>query len=150
MLVLQGKLRLHDIEDVEAWTGALIGQHSLNYHDHEDLHAYLIEQAWELAGQYRPGEARFSSWAGSILRKRIHDVDRARFRTRWVFHDRIYERPQPEFVPLDDRPDQPDPAQSVDVDLCGPAALIRLLRERSSGSAWEDGQVGEDTDVLAA
>jgi hypothetical protein len=105
--VLNSKLSLHGIDDVEAFTAG-IARHShfeLSYHDRQELHAYLITECWKLSLQYQPGIIRggFQLWAGTTLRRRLIDWERQRFgRTKWQFGDRTYERPRTEIVSLDD------------------------------------------------
>jgi hypothetical protein len=105
--VLNSKLALHGIDDVEAFTAGIV-QHShfeLSFHDRQELHAHLISECWRLSLVYRPGIIRggFSLWAGTTLRKRLIDWERQRFgRTKWQFSDRTYERPRTEIVSLDD------------------------------------------------
>lgn len=148
--MLSGNLSLHDIRDVEAFCAEIIGRFNLSHHEREDLLAYLVEECWILSRQHRPGPYSFASRASHILRRRVADLERQRFRTRWVFADRVYERPRPEFVPLDDRPELADHTQSVDASPYSDAFARRLLRERSSQPARGDRSVGAAKDEIAA
>lgn len=95
--MLNGKLQLHDVRDVEAFTHRLLPNNpSLDPHEREDLHAYLIAECWELSLRYQPGGITFSTWARTTLNLRIIDWKRKRYgRTTWAFHDRIITRPNP-------------------------------------------------------
>jgi hypothetical protein len=102
--LLGSRFALFDIEDVEGFTAAIANRSGfkLDAHEHEELHVYLIETAWELSRDFRPGGILFSSYAGTTLRLRCIDWHRSRFgRQRWAFRDRVYERPKVELVSLD-------------------------------------------------
>lgn len=98
--VLNGKLALYDVRDVEALAASIVqrAQPDLGFHDREDLVAELVETAWELSLGYQRGDTRFpprfSVYVTPILKRRVVDWQRRRFgRTRWQFKDRVYERP---------------------------------------------------------
>ncbi len=98
-------LALWNIDDAERFCWAIVGKagRELNYHDAEDLHAYLLAECWRLSLRYIPGGADFDGWASRILKLRVTDWERQRSgRTRWAFKDRTYERQRPQLVPLDD------------------------------------------------
>ena len=69
----------------------------------EDLHSWLVATAWQLSLEFEPGRSSvsFSTYATTILKRRITDWQRSKYRTKWQFKDRTYERPLPVFVPLD-------------------------------------------------
>lgn len=111
--LLNGRLVLHGV-DIEALCWKLISTSghvaNLRAHERDDLCVELVEVSWELSLVYRPGEAAFSSWLTTNLRRRIIDyVRRTRGRTRWkATHlisednpDGIYERKLPDLVSLD-------------------------------------------------
>jgi hypothetical protein len=126
----QEVLALHDIHDAEAFAGALARDHGrrrgLSYYEQEDLYAFAVSTLWELSTRYQPGGVSFSTWAGTTLRKRLVDHDRARLgRSVWRFGDgRVHERPRPRLVSLDElgdavAPGSSDPPASRDADLLG-------------------------------
>jgi hypothetical protein len=103
-VLLNGTFSLLDIRDVESFTGRIVERTSgrLSVEDREELHVYLIAECWELSTRFQPGRISFSSYAGTNLRLRVVDWQRQRFgRNRWVFKDRVYERPRVELVSLD-------------------------------------------------
>jgi hypothetical protein len=103
--VLAGKLSLFDIDDVFAFTAAIVNRNRLrlSYHDQADLEAFLASTCWELSLKYRPGGIPFSAFATRTLKLRIVDWQRAKFgRTKWQWSEGVtYERKRPEFVSLD-------------------------------------------------
>jgi hypothetical protein len=102
--LLNSTFTLHDIRDVESFTARIVERTGLrlSVDDREQLHVYLIEECWELSTRFQPSRISFSSYAGTNLRLRAVDWQRERFgRTRWVFKDRVYERPRVELVSLD-------------------------------------------------
>jgi hypothetical protein len=118
-------LKLHDVEDAERFVGAIVTRSGLvlSWSDREDLEQFLLVQAWELSLRYEAGGISFSSFAGTTLRLRLVDWQRQRNgRTRWVFRDRVYERPRATLVSLDEL-DEPlatgsgDPAADSSPDL---------------------------------
>lgn len=96
-------LSLHDVKDVDAWCSTFIERAGLelSYHDREDLLAYVVVATWELSEQYRPGAASFSTWAGGLIGRKIADWKRSRYRTKWQFKGRVYERPRPVVFSID-------------------------------------------------
>jgi DNA-directed RNA polymerase specialized sigma24 family protein len=102
--MLAGKLPLHDVRDVGALAARVVSTSrlKLNWHEREDLEAYLIATAWELSTRYEPGAVSFSTWATTTLKLRTIDWYRAcRGRTVWKFADTTHERARPELVSLD-------------------------------------------------
>src|SRR5690242_20591314 len=145
--MLQGKLTLHDIRDVEQFTGRIIQRAHLDLsaQDNEDLWAFLISTAWELSLLYERGDPQyppqFSTYATNILRLRVKDWQRRDGRrTKWQFASHTYERVLPSFTTLDDRPDEPDPGEPVDAQVGGLSDLIGLLGAR--GGALPRGEHG--------
>jgi hypothetical protein len=138
------RLELHDIDDTEAFVGAIVSRSGLDlsYHDREDLQQFLLGECWRLSLVYRRGDPhygpRFALYATGILRLRVVDWSRKRLgRTRWQFKDKTYERPRAELVSLD-ADDAGD--SGVEPALAGSgldrgerelADELRLLRERS-------------------
>jgi hypothetical protein len=143
--VLNGKLRLHDIEDTEARCIRIIQQSGLElgFHEREDLLAWLVETAWELSLKWDPParnkHKNFSGWATLILKRRVIDWDRAKYRTKWQFYDRTYERPRAVLVSLDagsDGEGRERPLhRSVPSGDPGADGFARLVRGRSSNRA---------------
>ena len=150
-MLLNGTFALAGIEDVEAFTGRIVERSGLRLStdDREQLHVYLIEECWELSLKRNPERGAFSVWVGYALRRRAVDWQRTRFgRTRWVFKDRIYERPRVELVSLD--------ADGGDSELDGPLRgrplaatadrapdLARALRGRSRAPDGYEREMGE-------
>jgi hypothetical protein len=100
-------LALHDVDDAERFVGAVVNRSGLelSWADREDLQQFLLTTAWEISLAYEPegSSVTFSSFCGTILRRRVVDWQRARHgRTVWKFKDRIYERPRIELVAFDD------------------------------------------------
>jgi hypothetical protein len=83
--VLNGRLALHDIHDVEAYCAHILqrARLTLTPQDHEDALAYLTEEAWILSRTYRPGTRSFSGYAGQRLPQRLTDWQRKRKDTRY-------------------------------------------------------------------
>jgi hypothetical protein len=102
--MLNGRLALWDISDVESFCAAVVPRswrNQLSQDDREQLLTWLIETAWELSVVYTPGGISFSTFAGNTLRRRIHDWLRNRDgRTVWKFKDRTHHRPRPTLVSL--------------------------------------------------
>jgi DNA-directed RNA polymerase specialized sigma24 family protein len=144
--MLNGKLALHDIHDVEQFCGRIIDQsrRQLSPQDNEDLTAYLIETCWELSLQFEPGGITFSTYATTTLRRRVVDWQRNRDgRTVWQFADRTHIREIPTFHPLDDRPDTFDTSQPMDTEVGGLSDLIGVLGTRGSSVPRRDNGVGK-------
>jgi hypothetical protein len=107
------RLELHDIDDTEAFVGAIVSRSGLDlsYHDREDLQQFLLGECWRLSLVYRRGDPhygpRFALYASGILRLRVVDWNRKRLgRTRWQRRNpdgslRIYERERTVIVSLD-------------------------------------------------
>jgi len=125
--MLNGRLALHDVDDVERFCRQLINRQrrgGYGGHDYEELLAWLIEAAWLLSERYDPSRgATFATFARGSLR--VANWEREHFgRTVWKFKDRTYIRPRPTFVPLDDGLDlaalEGDPAADTGLrDLLG-------------------------------
>ena len=115
-------LELHDVRDAErlaAWVIQRSGL-GLDREDREDLQQTLLLAVWQLSLQFDVAAGKpFGPFATTVLRRRLVDWQRQRFgRTRWQFKGSVYERPRPEFVPLDDsvrdRLDEADAKRSCD------------------------------------
>jgi DNA-directed RNA polymerase specialized sigma24 family protein len=132
-------LKLWDVDDASAFVWAIVrkGGRELDYHDAEDLHAYLLAECWRLSLRYVPGGVDFDGWAAKILRVRVVDWERQRSgRTRWQFADRTYERTRPTLVPLDDDSmGDAERAQSSDPETDCDSSLRRVLAGGSSTRA---------------
>jgi hypothetical protein len=149
--LLSSTFALHDVRDVESFTGRIVercGLH-LSHTDREELHVYLIETAWEISERWEPPASgkSFSGWALIILKRRVTDWQRSRYRTRWKFADRTYERPRPQLVPLDDpgldRLDAALARSRVDGDASGFAADMRALEARGRRPGRGDDYLGD-------
>jgi hypothetical protein len=150
-VLLNGTFSLLGIADVEAFTGRIVERSGLrlSVEDRDDLHVYLIEECWELSTRYQPSRISFSSYAGTNLRLRVVDWQRGRFgRTRWVFKDRVYERPQPVLVSLDaddtlrDRLDEALAARNGDPQADSTADLEWLLEDGDRHAARDIAEMG--------
>lgn len=143
---------MHDIRDVEAYGRRLIQRSrvpELNYHEYEELLSWIIAKAWELTDKYDAGKGSFSNFCG--VRIRVADWERERNgRTKWQFADRTYERPRPQFVPLDDRPEQADPSAEMDGSTHRLAAELRLYGAGDSAKPGRDEGLGTESDRVAA
>jgi hypothetical protein len=136
--LLSSTFALHDVRDVESFTGRIVERSGLqlSHTDREELHVYLIETCWEISERWQPpaNGKRFSGWALIILRRRVFDWQRSRYRTRWKFKDRTYERPQPKLVGLDDpgvdRLDTTLAGSRLDGDTTSFAVDMRTLEAR--------------------
>ena len=143
--MLTGKLTLHDVRDVEAFTGSIVEQSrlELDYHAREDLAAYLVATCWELSVGFEPGGISFSTYASKTLRRRVFDwVRRDRGRTRWHVRGTVYERPLPQFLSLDD-PDRNPLAGTVGAGAGDPAAD----RDPDLGGLFRAGDRGRTRDL---
>jgi hypothetical protein len=137
-------LVLWDVDDAARFCSAIVTRSglALSHHDREDLQQHLFIQIWELSLRYDSGDPkfppRFSVYATNLLRLRIVDWQRAKLgRSRWTFHDRVYERERPQLVSLDVNDAGDDGVESA---LAGSgldrgerelADELRLLRKRS-------------------
>jgi hypothetical protein len=150
--LLSSQFSLLDIRDVESFTGRIVERSGLrlSVEDRDDLHVYLIEECWELSTRFEPSGISFSSYAGTNLRLRVVDWQRRRFgRNRWVFKDRVYERPRVELVSLDadaelGRLDESLAASSMDSDALGFASDMRDLDRRSSRPGRRSDWLGDE------
>jgi hypothetical protein len=120
--LLQGQLRLHDVDDVEALAGKALDDaisgfggkrrpdngHYLSTPDREDAIAYLITTCWHLAARYNPDRGwSFSKYAYRTLRLRTVDWYRQRYGdSRW------HTQEQRQHLSLDN----PDPVHDTDAD----------------------------------
>jgi DNA-directed RNA polymerase specialized sigma24 family protein len=106
-------LALHDIDDAERFVGSIVGRSGLklSWDAREDLEQFLLTTAWEISLTFEPRRSSvgFSTYCGTILRRRTHDwVRQKNGRTKWQFRNpdgslRIHERePRPRLVPFDD------------------------------------------------
>jgi hypothetical protein len=150
-VLLNGTFSLLGIQDVEAFCGRIVERSGLrlSVEDREEFLVFLVEECWLLSTRFQHSRISFSSYAGTNLRLRAVDWQRQRFgRTRWVFKDRVYERPRVELVSLD--------ADGGDGELDGPVGgrplaatadrapdLARALHSRSRPPAGYDHEVGE-------
>jgi hypothetical protein len=105
--LLHARYSLHDIRDVEALCHEIVNRSDLDlsHHERESLVAYLISECWLLSQRYENGRGStkaFSGWATTNLRLRVTDWQRKEFgRTKWIFKDRVHERPRPVVHSLD-------------------------------------------------
>jgi hypothetical protein len=133
--VLNSRLELHDIRDVEAFCTSIIRRRRLNIpvHDEEDLLAYLVETAWELSTTFQRTTVSFSTYAGNTLRARLSDWQRTRYgRTRWTFSTHVYERKLPELVSTDTELGAALLDRTMDGPADSAAPLLRLLAQGDS------------------
>jgi len=151
-VLLNGKLSLRGIADVEAFTGRIVERSKL-YLDHSDreaLHAFLVAECWLLSTRYSPGRISFSTWAGATLRLRLVDWQRQRFgRTRWTFKDgREHVRERAQLVSLDaddslrDRLDESVAARSGDPAADSSTDLEWLLEGGDRKAARDIAEMG--------
>ena len=132
MTLLSRPFPLHDIDDTAAYCAPIVERYGadLEWHDREDLHAYLVETAWQLSLRHDASRGKFSAWLGWKLGQRAHDWRRQRFgRTRWKFSGHTYERERPRLV-------------SVDADHS-----LRDQLELALGSGAGDREADRDTDL---
>ena len=153
MTLLNGKLSLHGIDDVERFAGAIVQRSGLelSLHDGEELHAYLITECWRLSLRYDGSQgSRFSVWARHTLSLRLVDWQRARWgRTRWTFSGgHSHERARPRHVSLDDpehdRLGAALAGGSLDGDASGFAADMRGLAERGRRPSGREEWLGDE------
>lgn len=154
MRLLNGKLELLGIDDVEQFCGFVVQRSGLRLsaHDQEELTVWLIEECWRLSLRYQAGGITFSTWARHTLSRRVVDWQRSRYCTRWVFKGHVHERPRPQLVSLDaddeerDRVESSFAASSVDGDTSGFAADMRALGARARRPGGRYDPLGETTD----
>jgi len=151
--VLNGKLRLHDIDDVEAFSAYLINRQrrdGYNGYDYEELLTWFIESTWKLSLRYDP--ERGSSFRNFVASKlRVASWERERFgRTRWVFSSHVYERPRPTFVPIEDRPELADTGIPADSAAGGFSHVLGIQRARGRKGDRRNGRLGSHADDAAA
>jgi hypothetical protein len=91
--VLNGRLALNGIHDVEAFCAYIIQRSRLTLtpQDHEDALAYLIEETWILSQHHRPGAGTFTAHAATRLPQRLIDWQRKRKDTRYPSNTRYTE-----------------------------------------------------------
>lgn len=154
--MLNGKLALHDIQDVEAFTATILqrNRRTTATEDHEDIHAWLIETCWELSLIYRPDNAtvRFSTYARTTLTYRLTDYIRTRNgRTRWQFKDRTYERPRPTLISLDDPElEHAHQRRTMDPPERSDPSFVRALYSRTSRPPQDHHSHHQPLDAAAA
>lgn len=152
-MVLNGKLSLHDIEDVEAFCAYLINRQrrgGYTGHEYEELLTWFIESCWIHSVRFDPD--RGSSFKHFIASKlRVASWERVRFgRTRWAFSTHVYERPRPVFVPIEDRPELADPFSAVHASADSLSDVLGIQREGGGQGAEHDGGGCADQDAAAA
>jgi DNA-directed RNA polymerase specialized sigma24 family protein len=136
------ELRLHDVNDASGLCWRVVGESGLrlSWHEREDLHAWLLVAIWELSLRYDPERRRasFSTFATRGLRRSVVDWLRAtRGRTVWKFRGRVHERKLPEFIALDDRLVDFEPALQSDSSP-GRDALPSWIHHGRGGGAVSD------------
>jgi DNA-directed RNA polymerase specialized sigma24 family protein len=103
----QGRCVQGCIRDVERFAGAFLERKGIRLGDweYEDTLAFLVSEAWAASEKYDPeldANENLAAWVYTSLSQRYVDKKRARYRTRWVSGNSVYERPpEPEFVGLD-------------------------------------------------
>lgn len=147
-----GLLVLHDIRDCEAFVASITNRsrRTLDHHQRERLHQFLLIALWKLSLTYRRGDPRFpsnfSGYAGDILPQRIIDWERSPEeggRTRWQFADRTYERSRPVFSSLDDQQGEALELSTVDAERGGLTSVLGLDRTRDRAALRPADPVGE-------
>lgn len=158
--MLNGKLSLHDIDDVAAYCGNILNEkrhvleatfakagRQFNYQDAENYLAFLIERCWERS-QTGEWHSSFSGWVGAQLRS----YDTPQFlrdelgRTVWKFKTHTYERPRPVVVGLEDSELE---SAITDIEDVGVVDLVRALRTGHSKTARGDRLNGKGVDGRA-
>jgi DNA-directed RNA polymerase specialized sigma24 family protein len=151
-------LALHDVDDVAGFVGAIVSRSGLDlsWSDREDLEQTLQIVAWEISLKFEPGRTvTFSTFAGTILRRRVIDWQRARNgRTVWKFKTHTYIRERPQFVPFDDsardRLEQSQPEGAGDRTDSGDFGLPGLFEGGDRQPARDLALLGLETDRRAA
>jgi DNA-directed RNA polymerase specialized sigma24 family protein len=98
-------LALWDIDDTQRFVGAIVSRSGLelSWSDREDLEQTLQIVAWEISLKFKPGGVTFSTYASTILKRRVVDWQRSKLgRTKWQFRGRVHIRELPSIVPFDD------------------------------------------------
>ena len=159
-MVLGSRLALHDVDDVERLCRRVIRQSGLelNFHEEEDLLAYLVATTWELSLRFERGVIRkdFGCWATVTLKRRTTDWVRAkRGRTVWKFAGRTHTRERPTIISLDDDPERSGMAEALrarggDVALDSSPDLERLLALGDRQRARDYAALGLDPPRRAA
>jgi len=144
--VLHGKLSLHDIDDVEAFSAYLIDRQrrgGYTGHNYEDLLSWFIESTWELSLRYDPERgSSFRNFCASKLR--VASWERVHFgRTVWKFRTHVYERPRPTFVPYDNQLGLADPASTGGSAADSIQTVLGLQRTGGSKGDGSNTDVGE-------
>jgi DNA-directed RNA polymerase specialized sigma24 family protein len=154
--MLSGTFSLHGIEDVEAFCASFLQRSKLEPPPPwttEDFLADLVSYVWELSisGDYDPSRGSFSTFARTKLYgEAVNWIRRKKGRTKWQFKDRVHERRLPSFIALDDRPEQADPASTVDAGSDRLSDLSGLFGTRSSASARRARSLGQEETRQAA
>lgn len=158
MPMLNGRLTLHNVNDVESLCQSIINRDpasgELQPHEREDLLSYLVETCWELSLDYNPAKnpnghehpsGGFAGWAAHLLRRRLGEWRRTHiFRTHWKRWDGTYQR-----VPNHEPLDQPEgteralPGGSLDPAEYRTPDLLRALQRPARRPAWLDNSPGE-------
>ena len=151
MPLLNQRWSVHDVSDVEALLARALTRsryaNELRADERDDLVTYLFEFAWKLSQKFDPGRGSFATFLFSCSGRAIADYHRSRYRTKWVFRDRVYERPRPELVSLDDLIDRDLLGGSLGTGPGAPADgwspdLGRLLGARDSSRARDANTLG--------
>jgi hypothetical protein len=105
--LLNGRLSLHDADDVEQMCWAVIYRSGLTLTETQktELCTYLIETAWELSLKYEEGRGSTSSFIGfATTNLRLRTIDwlrREHGRSTWKFKSHTHTRERPKLVSLD-------------------------------------------------
>jgi len=139
------RLALHDVEDTQLLVRRVVARSGfkLSYHDREDVEQYLMFEAVLLARDFQPGRINkgFGCYCTVALKRKLIDFQRQRYRTRWKFKDRVYERPRPQFIEFDDsvlnRLDAIESTRAGDSTASGDEDWRGLLDDRDRYRAWD-------------
>jgi hypothetical protein len=134
--VLNGRLSLWDVDDVEKLANHVIvrARLELRPHQRESLLAFLISEAWTLSLRYQPGNGStttFSGWATTNLQKRITDW----FRQEPEFGSTRVVYPRPQLLSLDGELAGVESCWPVDATPDRSPDLMRALRAGGSTKA---------------
>ncbi len=150
------------IRDVEELCGAVLERRRIRRGDSEydDVLAHLLGEAWIVASQYDPArdrarnkglEPNMAAYVFATLSRRLHDVKRREFRTRWTSKRYSYERERPTLVELDnDRLDDAQRARAGDPEDVRAPDLARALAGGSRRRARDLAELGLREDKRAA